>query len=86
MNHFIATMERQCEELREIERNHIRLSKTARAEFAKEAADCINVGMNLLRRVTDGSPSAIAAALKLRSKRYADPHAIIDVYVEKYGA
>ena len=85
-NHFIATMERQCVEFREIEKNHVRLSKTARAEYAKEAADCISVAVNFLRRVTDGSPEAVAAAIKGRASRYADPHAIMDHYIANYGA
>jgi len=85
-NHFIATLERQCAELRMIEKEHTYLSKTAKEAYAREAADCISVATNLIRRVTDGSPEALAAVLKDRSSRYTNPNAIIDKYIEEHGA
>ena len=90
-NHFIATMERQCAELREIEladKAGLEYSFNAlpRTAYVKEFVDCISVATNGLRWALNDDPKAIAAALKARSARYFDPHAIIDTYIEKYGA
>lgn len=85
-NHFIATLERQCAELREIEKEHPYMSKRAKAAYAKEAVDCISVAQNFLRRLTDDDPKLVAQAIKARASRYANPNAIIDLYVEKHGA
>lgn len=87
VNHFIATLEHQCEELREIElAQRVSYSYRPRSEFNKEFADCISVALNGLRWANGNDPKKVSAALKDRAGRYIDPHKIIDRYIEKYGA
>lgn len=87
VNHFLATLEHQCEELREIEsEGHYLPEDEHRRRFNKEFADCISVALNGLRWANGNDPKKINAALKDRAGRYIDPHKIIDRYIEKYGA
>lgn len=96
-NHFIATLERQCAELREIEGqpgHHdykcpvlcYAHDVVPRDAFAKEFADCISAAMNGLRWVYGNDPAKVAKALRRRSARYVDVDAIIDKYITEHGA
>lgn len=81
-NHFIATHERQCEELREIEATN----PADRMAYAKEFADQISVGLNGLRWCTGNRPDQVDSVLQARASRYFDPNAIMDKYIREHGA